>query len=288
MAILSAQEMPQSGEWKFGESPLLNRRFIITLDEPGATTPAQITAYLGFDIGSPHPTYLEVPCYSIAITEGYDNSPYHVELVAVYNVPDELIDSPNPLLRRSTWKFETMGQAVPAFYYYGAGGVKYPLTNSAYDFFEGLQTDEAMTRVTITSNLLNFPARLATLATNTINAGAYLFGAARSWKCQGITGELKRELVGTNVVTYWQATSVLMFRASGWDLQLPDMGFNYLSGGQKRRVMTFDFENSEWIPSPVPMGLDGNGLQTFGAPAILTRQVYQTSDFYYLFGVPPG
>jgi hypothetical protein len=57
--------------------------------------------------------------------------------------------------------------------------------------------------------------------------------------------------------------------------------------GQKRRVMTFDFENSEWIPSPVPMGLNGSGAQTFGAPSILTRRIYREIDFSTYFGTPP-
>lgn len=285
MAVVSVKEMPRSGEWRFGESPELTRRFIITIDEPGATSNSEIGLAVGIDIGSRHPEYPKVPCVGLTLTENYNDSPYHVEFVAQYGVTDGVLDNPNPLLRPSVWKFETMGQAVPALYYY-SGAQKLPLTNSAYDFFEGLTTDESMTRVTITSNIRNFPAGLATAATNRINDQLYLFGNPHTWKCQGITGELKRELVVNDVVEYWQATSVLMFRMSGWDLQLPDMGFNYLSGGQKRRVMTFDFENSEWIPSPVPMGLDGNGSQTFSAPAILTRQVYLEANFAQLFGSP--
>ena len=103
----------------------------------------------------------------------------------------------------------------------------------------------------------------------------------------GISGEFQQEMVGTSLVEYWQITATLMYRQSGWDLLLPDMGFNALVGGQKRRVMTFDFENSEWIPSPVPMGLDGSGNQTFGAPAILTRRVFREVDFDTYFGNPP-
>ena len=287
MAVISWREMPQTGEWRFGESPELTRRFVLTVNTPGTTTPAQCAAAVNVDIGARHPVYTGVPCVQVNINEHYDDSPYHIELVAVYNVPEGNVDNPNPLLRPSVWRFETMGQAVPALFYYD-GNTKYPLTNSAYDFFEGLTTDEAMTRVTIQSNIRSFPSGLATAATNRINAQTYLFGNPHTWKCQGITGEYKRELVGQTVVEYWQATSVLMFRMSGWDLLLPDMGFNALVGGQKRRVMTFDFENSEWIPSPVPMGLNGSGAQTFSAPAILTRQVYLEANFSQLFGSPPA
>lgn len=287
MAVIAQREMPRNGVFKFGESPELTRRFVITVDRPGTTTLLQCAVAVQVDIGSRHPEFFSVPCSKVTINEHYEESPYHIEFVAVYGLSDDDTDNPNPLLRPSVWKFETMGQAVPALFYYD-GGTKKPLTNSALDLFEGLTTDEAMTRVTIQSNLRNFPSGLATAATNRINAGAYLFGNPRTWKCQGITGEYKRELAGTTVVDYWQATSVLMFRMSGWDLLLPDMGFNALVGGQKQRVMTFDVENSEFIPSPVPMGLNGNGAQTFSAPAILTRQIYLEADFNQLFGSPPS
>lgn len=286
MAVIAWRELPRTGEWRFGESPELTRRFVITVNTPGTTTPVECAAAVGVDIGSPHPVYPSVPCITLAINEHYDESPYHIEFSATYNLAEDLVDNPNPLLRQSVWKFETMGQAVPALFYWD-GAAKKPLTNSAYDYFEGLTVDEAYTRVTIQTNLSTFPSGLATAATNRINAGSYLFGEAKTWKCQGITGEYKKELVGTSIVSYWQATSTLMYRASGWDLQLPDMGFNYLDGGQKRRVMTFDFENKEWIPSPVPMGLNGSGAQTFGAPAILSRQIYLTANFNDLFGSPP-
>jgi hypothetical protein len=288
MAVIAQRELPREGTWAFGESPDLTRRFVLTVDRPGTTTPLQCAVAVNIDIGRGHPDYPTLPCTNVSINEHYDESPYHVEFIAQYTLPEAAVDNPNPLLRPPVWKFETSGQAVPALFYYDNSNAKQPLTNSAFDFFEGLTTDEAYTRVTIQANLVSFPSGLATAATNRINASGYLFGNPHTWKCQGITGEYKRELVGSTVVAYWQATSVLMFRMSGWDLQLPDMGFNALVGGQKRRVMTFDFENSEWIPSPVPLGLNGSGAQTFGAPAILVRRVYEEANFSQLFGAPPA
>lgn len=290
MAVVEYNEMPRSGTWRFGESPDLTRRWIVTVDSPGSTTNAQVGQAIGVDIRSRHPEYGSVPCVQVELNEHYNDNPYQIEFIARYNFPEEAADNPDPRNRPAVWKFETMGQAVPALYYYddSSGGAKTPLTNSAYDLFEGLTTDEAYTRVTIKQNLSQFPSGLATALTNRINADTYLFGNPGTWKCQGVTGELKRELVVTNVVEYWETTATLMFRMSGWNLFLPDMGFNYLDGGQKKRVMTFDFENQEWIPSPVPMGLNGNGAQTFGAPAILERRIYETASFSTYFGAPPA
>jgi len=63
------------------------------------------------------------------------------------------------------------------------------------------------------------------------------------------------------------------------------VGFNFIAGGEKRRAMVFDFQNGEWIASPNPVGLDGSGGQTLGAPAILTRRVNPRADFS-TFGTP--
>lgn len=180
---------------------------------------------------------------------------------------------------------------MPALYYFdGAGndnGSLRPLTNSAFDYFEGLSVDEAQSQAVITGNRPTFPSALAVALTNTINFLPYLGGAAHTWKCAGIAATRESKLVGTLLVNYWAFTTTLIYRQTGWNLLLPDMGFNALVGGAKRRVMTFDFENSEWVASPVPMGLDGFGQQTFGAPAILTRRVYRQVDFNIYFGTPP-
>lgn len=287
MAVVEYNEMPRTGIWRFGESPDLTRRWVVTVDSPGSTTNAQVGQAIGVDIGSKHPEYRRVPCFEVELNEHYNENPYQIEFIARYNLREGDGESPNPLDRPAVWKFETMGQAVPALYYYDDNNARRPLTNSAFDLFEGLTTDEAYTRVTIRQNLPSFPSGLATALTNRINSDEYIFGNPGTWKCQGITGELRREVVLLDVVEYWETTATLMFRMSGWNLFLPDMGFNYISGQQKRRVMTFDPENAEFIPSPVPMGLNGNGAQTFGAPAILERRIYETAAFSTYFGNPP-
>jgi hypothetical protein len=286
MAVISHRELPREGRWVYGQIPELSRKFVVTVDKPGTTTELQVSQSLGIDIGRGHPSYPRINCIAITITENYEDSPYHIGVAAEYGERDESGDNANPLLRKSLWKFETFGQAVPALFYYDNGN-RYPLTNSAFDFFEGLTTDEAFQRVTITSNISVFPISLSAQVTNRINNSFYLGSPAHTWKCQGINAQEKREFINDLFFAYWEVTTTLLYRASGWNLQLPDMGFNAFVGGQKRRVMTFDFENSEWIPSPVPMGLNGSGAQTFGAPAILVRRVYEEVNFFQIFGSPP-
>lgn len=287
MAVIAYREMPRNGEFKFGETPELTRRFVFTVDSPGTTTAQQMAQAIQVDIGAKHPEYKGVPCTSISLQEHYEDSPYHIELVARYGATG-IDETPNPLLRPSQWKFENFGQQTATFFYYADDGSKQPLTNSAFDFFEGVTTDEAFTKVTISSNIKVFPIDLAAQVTNRINSDFYLSAPPGTYKCQGVIAEEIREVVGTELLGYWAVTISLLYRESGWNLLLPDMGFNFIGGGQKRRVMTFDFENSEFIPSPVPMGLNGNGEQTFGAPAILNRRIYEVTAFNSRFGAPPS
>jgi len=287
MAVIAHYELARSGEFRFGESPGLERRFVCTLDNPGTTTFGQCATAVNADIGSYHPEYTQVPCTSVDVIEGYEGSRYHVEYVLRYEVNDDILENINPLQRPDKWTFETQGVAVPALTYFD-GTTQKPLTNSAFDYFEGLTVDEAQTKVVIEANRPTFPSNIATALTNTVNSGAFLGAAADFWKCQGITGELRRDLVGTQIIKYWKITCTLMYRQTSWNLQIPDVGFNALVNGQKRRVMTFDFENSEWVASPVPMGLNGSGAQTFGVPAILNRRVYRQANFSQFFGSPPS
>lgn len=290
MAVIAFRELARENTYKFGEPRRLKRRFVCTLDTPDTPAPA-ISAALGIDLGSPHPDYEGDRCVEIQLNEQYENSRFHVETVYTYGMPDggAGATAANPLDRPPVWTFQTQGASVPALYYWQGNELK-PLTNSAFDYYQGLTVDEAQTKVLIKRNLPKSDASTLyalTGMTNTINAGGYLGGGENTWKCQGVGGELLHETVNGVEVGYWAVTVELLFRESGWNLRLPDVGFNFIGGGQKRRAMVFDFENSEWVPSPGPVGLNGGGAQTVGAPAILDRRVYRQSDFNAAFGSPP-
>lgn len=308
MTVISHHELPRTGLLKLGGTPELNRRFVCVIDNPDTVTIAECQEAIGVSVGLSHPEFLGVRCKQIEINEALDGNRFHVEVVCEYGptplgLPPDPEKDPeydvNPLLRPDIWTFETQGVAVPALSYYSESDnvTKLPLTNSAYDYFENLLVDEAQTKVTVTGNREEFPAVVATALTNVINSSTWLGAPAYHWKCQGISATLKYEEITvldeedeptTQTVRFWEISTTLMYRQGGWNLLLPDVGFNYLSGGQKRRVMTFDFENAEWIPSPVPMGLDGTGNQTFGAPAILNRRIYRAVNFSSYFTTPPA
>jgi len=170
------------------------------------------------------------------------------------------------------------------FYY--DGGTRYPLTNSANDYFPGLMTQESIVRATVQKNFASFPTSWYT-ANNSVNSDGYLGAPAGALRVGGIATNYVTEVFGTSEVSYWSSTATILYRESGHALRLPDIGWNFIDGGQKRRAMVFDFQNSEWVASPNPVGLNGSGAQTGGAPAILVRRVNPETSFVSIFGAAP-
>lgn len=287
MAITQHREMPRENSFRLGESRELTRRFVVTHD---GTPPSgvELANALQIDVGVVHPEYPGNYVLSIDYKENYEDSQYHGEVVVKYGIAD-LEQLAAPVLRPPIWTFSTQGTTVPALYYYeGSGnGNLQPLTNSAYDYFTGLTTSEAQCKIVIKQNLATFPNALAIALTNTINSSPWIGSPAYCWKCEGISGELKFEEYGAQIHRFWEVTIELLYRQTGWVLQLPDVGFNYLAGGVKRRAMVFEFQNAEWVASAGPVGLDGSGNQTLGAPAIIQRRVHREANFNAYFGSPP-
>ena len=289
MGVISSREvLPRTLQHRIGESPNAERKFIVTLDNTGTAHQSVINA-IGITHGSLHPEYAFLAMVDATLTENA-GSPYHVEVVYKY----ELIASdfePNPLLRPDIWSFSVGGATVPALFYYDVGDTLRPLTNSAGDVFPGLTTEEAEIRATITGNRPSFPLALAAYVTNAVNLGGYLGGNSFTWKCSGIGGQQAVEVVNNVRVAYYQITTELVYRASGWPLMLPDIGFNYLEDGQKRRawVIYRDQDGQEIrVPSANPVALAANGkmMPPGSPPRTLLRRVHRAVPFQTYFGEP--
>lgn len=285
MAVLSYREvLPRTFQHRFGESPSAEMKFVVTLDEPTPTQ--QLINAVGYAHGASHPEfpYLRMLDGSVSETDRH-----HAEVTLRFEVPKQENLDPNPLARPDVWSFSTGGAQVPALIYYdGSGnGQKKPLTNSANDFFEGLTTVEAEVRATIAGNRATFPADVAAAVTNCINAQPYLWGAKHSWLCAGISAQQATEVVNDVEIRYWQVTSELVYRASTHNLQLPNVGWSYISNGEKLQVWVKD-KNGQEVPSAMPRPLEENGdLRTSGEPDILERRIYPEVSFQSYFGSPP-
>jgi hypothetical protein len=139
----------------------------------------------------------------------------------------------------------------------------------------------------VTQNFAAFPSGWYEV-NNHVNNATYLGCGTHTIRVAGIDTTYEYEEFGGSVVKYWKATATLAYRQSGHNMLLPDVGYNFIDGGQKRRAMVFDFQNSEWVPSPNPVGLNGSGgLNMTGNATVLNRRVNPEASFATVFGTPP-
>jgi hypothetical protein len=305
MAIVSVVELPRQFEQEIGQAAIARRQFVANLsDDNLGTSTTNERDMIGIVSptmlwGVAHPTFSSLKLRKVSVQENYEGDPYKALVVGEYGIvkDEELV---YPVDRPSQWSAEAGSQEVPVLYYYSGTGnaTRLPLTNSAYDYYQGLTAAEAVVRFRVVKNYgppsgslnpLNqyFPYTQLN-AINHLNNGAYGGALIHTWKCAAVSVSVVYEDFGGVLAKYWATTSELLYRQTGWNLQLPDVGFNFLDGGQKRRAMVFDFENGEWVASPNPVGLNGSGAQTGGAPAILERRILPDANFTTIFGAVPS
>ena len=293
MGIVSAKELARSFENEVGTPARAIRRWAVVLsDDTLAGNPpvaSDVFDFIGVDdFGTQHPEHTALRARKFTVNERFGDSPYHVEFIVEYGsvTLQELLA---PTARIADWVFESQaGQLAALFYYEGSTGNndKRPLVNTANDFLEGLTAEENMVRITIRKNFAAFPTTLMGL-TNFLNNATYATCAKHTLKCVGVNSDFTQEVWNNAEYSFWATEIVLQFRQSGWPLLIPNVGFNAIVGGVKRRAMVFDFENSEYVASPGPVALNANGSQNIvGQPTILTRRVNPDTSFSIL-GVPP-
>lgn len=303
MGIAKVTELPRRFENELGGRPLAVLSWAVTLtNDTLANNPATHTAVIndpGINVGgvnlanygSPHPEFAWIGLRKVTLTERHEDSPYHILVTAEYGVvsANELL---SPLSRTSEWSFDAKPSQVAALYYWD-GTTRRPLVNSAFDFYEGLQTEELIVVARITKNYPDFDAaggpQDLIASTNKLNASSYLgTNNVHCWKVAGVQTEYVTEVYNNVSYNYWRTTSEIHFRESTWNLFLPDVGYNYLDGNQKRRAMVFDSQNAEWVASPNPVALNGSGgINLNGYAHIHEFRVHREANFSALFGVPP-
>ena len=291
MSVNSWRELPRVNTHRLGESPQMQRRFVLTLNDPNTNSGVMVST-IGVTHGAPHPEVAAARCYDLEVNEAYEDSRYHAELIARYEIPKNEAEEYSllPWQRADRWSFITQGVAVPALFYYD-GQTRKPLVNSAFDFVEGLMRDEGQQKIVIESNRRDFPSALAAAVTNAVNDASYLGFPENHVKVQGISGEQAQEEINGQAVRYWKIKSELIGRQSGWNLLIPDVGFNFIEDGQfKRAFVKGPPPDNEDVATTNPVALNGTGgRQPAGTlPAILNRRVYKQITMSEYFGTPPS
>jgi hypothetical protein len=285
MGVVSYTELATvAASRKFGEAPTFQRKFVVEVDDP-TTSQTAIANAPGISFLAAHPEASYCKAMNVGVSN-YSGSRWHYEVTWDYELPKQQNVDPNPLARADIWKWSTGGLQVPALYYYEEGDVLTPLQNSAQDFFEGVQTDISTLQASISGNRATFDYGLATTVTNAINSSSYLGAPEYTWKCSGIAATPAVEVVNESEIRYWQVEVTLEYRPDGWELQLPNIGWNYLEGSTKERVYVIDSQSKERVPSSNPQPLNTNGTLATGAPTILKRRVHKAVNFQQYFGTP--
>jgi len=293
--VVSVRELARTFENEIGSAGgTARRRWVCNLSDDTLTNggPPSATAILEAINGGPlgagpwgayHPVHTALRLRKITINERVEDDPYKVEVIGEYGLitSDEMLA---PVSRAAKWGFESQAGQVPALFYY-SGNLLYPLTNSAGDFFPGLVTDESMVRIKVQQNFATVPYGWLS-AQNFVNNATYLGCAAHTIKVASVEVVRAAEEFNNSYIEYYTATASLLYRQSSHNLLLPDVGFNFIVDGERRRGMVFDFQNGEWIPSANPVALNGAGGQTFGQPAILLRRVNPEANLQAIFGTP--
>ena len=284
MSVIKTTELPAiAASRRFGEPPKFTRHFVVEVDDP-TTSQTAISNAPGITFLASHPEAYYCLAMNVSVSN-YSGSRWHYEVVWEYELPKQQNVDPNPLARADIWKWSTGGIAVPALYYYDGSTLK-ALVNSANDFFEGATTDISTLQASISGNRATFDYGLATSVTNTVNSDTYLGAPAGSWKCSGISAQPAVEVVNEVEIRYWQVEVTLEYRPDKWNLQLPDVGWNYLDGSTKKRAYVTDTETGDKVPSSNPQPLNTDGTLKTGAPSILERRVHRQVAFNSYFGQP--
>lgn len=284
MSVIAVTELATvSASRKFGEPPVFQRKWVVEVNDP--TTPqTDIVNAPGVTFLTPHPEAYYCRAMNASVSN-YSGSRWHYEVTWDYELPKQENPDPNPLARPDIWKWSTGGLQVPALYYYDGDTLK-ALVNTANDFFEGATTDISTLQASISGNRPTFDYGLATTVTNTVNSDSFLGAEPYTWKCSGISGQPAVEVVNEVEIRYWQIEVALEYRPDGWPLQLPNVGWNYLEAGTKKRVWVRDPDTGERVPASNPQPLDNAGGIVTGAPDILKRRVHKAVAFASYFGTP--
>lgn len=311
-SIVSKKELARTFEREISGKPIARRRWAINLSDdtltaasPGPPSTQTLVeqcipgSWSSWDQAHPDLSFLKLR--KVAVAERFEDDPYKVEVIAEYGLltADELL---HPTSRAAQWSFESQSTEIAALFYYdGDGnGTMRPLTNSAYDYFPGLTTEESLVRIKIKRNFGTLAAGpgssaspLAWLALQGfVNDSTYIGCAKHTLKVANVESVYTTSEWSGSAVSYYETTATLTYRQSTHNLLLPDVGFNYIEGGQKRRAMVFDFQSNEWVATANPVGLNGSGGQSLtNFPAIVGggtgRRVCPEAAFSPAFGTPP-
>jgi hypothetical protein len=269
----------RSRQNQYGDVPVYTRIFLVTVDDSN-TSFDDIAAEPGVNWLDAHPENPNALLVDSNVQQEGD-SPFHYKVTFTYKSAEDLTD--DPLDRPPQFSFSGGLASAPAFWYFpnsNDNSTKRIIINTAGDPIGGLDRDEGEFNISIVLNTATFDYAKAQLYVGSINSDTYSGGAAKTWKCMSISGNRKIEEVAGTKYVYWEASTTLAYRNTGWDLQTWDVGFNEIVSGARKKIMA----GSE--PVSEPAALSAGRAKTPGQPPdLLTFRIYPMRPFTGTF--PP-
>jgi len=288
MAVVSTREMfrGRSRSATFGDVPTYTRVWMVTVDDP-ANAYQEISAAPGVAWLENHPEDENAFLTDSSVQQEGD-SPFHYRVTFTYKglKPDEA--NPIPTDRPAQFSFSGSLASAPCFWHYpnpgdNSASSRRIIINTAGDPIGGLDRDEGEFTVSITKNTLPpFPYAKAQNYVGAVNSDPWSGGVAGTWKCMSITGNRKIEEVNGEQFVYYEVSTTLAYRGTGWDLQTWDVGFNEIVGGQRKKIMA----GSEPVSEPAALS-SGRAKAPGQPPDMLMFRIYKSLPFLEAFPVIP-
>jgi hypothetical protein len=279
MAIRGSREIiGGSYQQRLGDpGPTLQKRFIVSTDG-FAPSPAAVIREIGYDIGDSTDEGV------VKAIDIQDQDKYRIEVTVTFEPPDPTdFDPENPEATPDSWSFQFgSGERAITECYAGQGNNnKEPLDNAAREIYAGIMGPEPEVRIVISGLRPSFPLDAALAVTGHVNNTDFLGAPKHQFLCAGVSGN--------PVGDAYEFQATLIWRASGHNLFLPNVGYNFLEDGILKRAYVFDDDGNK-VPTASPVALDLNGrlLPPNTEPLVLQFRIYPETNFSFYFGNPPA
>jgi hypothetical protein len=296
MGVIDYEELPREpATRRFGEPPVLGRKWLVRVDDP-ATPETTVVNAVPVVFLDPHPEANYLRAFDVS-RDYHDGNRWAHVVTWKYELPKQQNLDPNPLARPDIWKWSTGGVQIPCLTYYDNSDTLRALVNTAGDFIEGLTEEEPTLTASISGNRATYDYNLSASVHGALNNAPYLGFAKWCWQVNGIRGEPAVEVVNEQEIRYFKVEVELTAKASTWVLQLPNVGWNYVSAGQRKRVFVWYDPGGGvellMVPASTPQPLDSSGNIVTASPGegnppmILQRRTKKQINFPQFFGTPP-
>ncbi|MBL6910626.1 MAG: hypothetical protein ISR34_09410 [Pirellulales bacterium] len=275
MAIVEVH--PRTFSTRFGESPSAERNFIDTPDVASDQVLLPV-------IGEAHPEQFNLKAQSIEKTTGANNDPNTTTYSVRYEPAPTCELDPNPLNRCDRWSLTVGSMEKPFTSFTNDSNEVEPVVNAALEPINGLKVRSIDPKLSVSAYRSDFPLSTVQSVVNKTNTQTWAGGAAGTWLCSGSNASQHTELVSGIPVDFWAVSFDFSYRAEGWVIKTPNVGFRFKktgSSGQDYYRTVIRSPGGLNVASPTTLPLNADGTLNNAAKFDKSQMVYLEFKPYY-------